>query len=225
MDATFRPINHAYVHSSASGSGDSCPKPDMRSSDSNTDNSRPNTGHYSYGNLQWAWHCFCLTNILITGLCWLQNGLWRLQQYVFLMCVPIPSSCTKCNIYGVFLFKRYLVTLFVKKHLGMFLMHSWNYIFNHFPVLLTLGTFSITLIYCELQTFVSDINPDIGWLSLLISQNFLNIIFHKQPFACYILPPFIQSMTQMNLGSLFGLEIVQCKPATTGVQLIWWDLT
>ncbi|PVD27655.1 hypothetical protein C0Q70_12822 [Pomacea canaliculata] len=49
MDATFRPINHAYVHSSASGSGDSCPKPDMRSSDSNTDNSRPNTGHYSYG--------------------------------------------------------------------------------------------------------------------------------------------------------------------------------
>ncbi|GFO45482.1 roundabout homolog 1-like, partial [Plakobranchus ocellatus] len=45
----FRPINHAYVHSSASGSGDSCQKPDMmRSSDSNTDNSRPNTGHYSY---------------------------------------------------------------------------------------------------------------------------------------------------------------------------------
>ena len=50
LDATFRPINHAYVHSSASGSGDSCPKPDMRSTDSNTDNSRPNTGHYTYGN-------------------------------------------------------------------------------------------------------------------------------------------------------------------------------
>ncbi|KAH9509233.1 hypothetical protein Btru_046533 [Bulinus truncatus] len=47
-DSGFRPINHAYVHSSASGSGDSCQKPDMRSSDSNTDNSRPNTGHYSY---------------------------------------------------------------------------------------------------------------------------------------------------------------------------------
>ncbi|KAL8616173.1 hypothetical protein ACOMHN_066659 [Nucella lapillus] len=48
MDATFRPINQAYVHSSASGSGDSCPKPgDMgRSSDSNTDNSRPSTGHF-----------------------------------------------------------------------------------------------------------------------------------------------------------------------------------
>ncbi|CAL1527760.1 unnamed protein product [Lymnaea stagnalis] len=42
-DSGFRPINHAYVHSSASGSGDSCQKPDMRSSDSNTDNSRPNT--------------------------------------------------------------------------------------------------------------------------------------------------------------------------------------
>ncbi|KAK3764612.1 hypothetical protein RRG08_008492 [Elysia crispata] len=41
--AGFRPINHAYVHSSASGSGDSCNKPDMRSSDSNTDNSRPTT--------------------------------------------------------------------------------------------------------------------------------------------------------------------------------------
>lgn len=123
----------------------------------------------------------------------------------------------------LWLFKRYLVTLFVKKHLGMFLMRAWNYIFNHFPVLLalTLGTSSITLLYCELQTFVSDINPDIGWLSLLISQNFLNIIFHKQPSACYILPPFTQSMTQMNLGSLFGLEKVQCRPATTGVQLIW----
>ncbi|XP_076457798.1 roundabout homolog 2-like isoform X2 [Babylonia areolata] len=47
LEATFRPINQAYVHSSASGSGDSCPKPgDVRSSDSNTDNSRPNTGHY-----------------------------------------------------------------------------------------------------------------------------------------------------------------------------------
>ncbi|BFZ13792.1 hypothetical protein BsWGS_16832 [Bradybaena similaris] len=42
-DSGFRPINHAYVHSSASGSGDSCQKPDLRSSDSNTDNSRPNT--------------------------------------------------------------------------------------------------------------------------------------------------------------------------------------
>lgn len=44
MESAFRPINHAYVHSSASGSGDSCQKPELRTSDSNTDNSRPNTG-------------------------------------------------------------------------------------------------------------------------------------------------------------------------------------
>ncbi|ESO88452.1 hypothetical protein LOTGIDRAFT_165578 [Lottia gigantea] len=43
MESTFRPINHAYVHSSASGSGDSCQKPELRSSDSHSDNSRPNT--------------------------------------------------------------------------------------------------------------------------------------------------------------------------------------
>ncbi|XP_041372950.1 roundabout homolog 2-like isoform X3 [Gigantopelta aegis] len=43
MESAFRPINHAYVHSSASGSGDSCQKPDMKNSDSNTDNSRQNS--------------------------------------------------------------------------------------------------------------------------------------------------------------------------------------
>ncbi|KAK6168335.1 hypothetical protein SNE40_020892 [Patella caerulea] len=41
MESTFRPINHAYVHSS--GSGDSCQKPELRSSDSHSENSGPNT--------------------------------------------------------------------------------------------------------------------------------------------------------------------------------------
>ncbi|KAK3587010.1 hypothetical protein CHS0354_016990 [Potamilus streckersoni] len=42
MDHMFRPINHGYIPCSE-GSADSCHKPDVASSDSNTDNSRPNT--------------------------------------------------------------------------------------------------------------------------------------------------------------------------------------
>ncbi|XP_064595276.1 roundabout homolog 1-like isoform X2 [Liolophura sinensis] len=42
-ESVFRPINQGYIHQ-GSGSSDSCIKPDINSSGSNTDNSRPNTG-------------------------------------------------------------------------------------------------------------------------------------------------------------------------------------